>query len=424
MTFSLRQVSALLLIFVSLLGLVPQRQAVDLDSVKVVSFYEGIEGADMPTLISQLADTGTQVVFRAFWKGRAVDLGTFSILEERIREIKAKLPWIQIMGGMTGSLVGYPGDYWPNGTLISHDAAEQMLWTTADGSFYPSPYTLPARIPVLDILKPLAREFVEAYAYRFVDVGFDSLYFDQMDTIPSTAENYGLKVGYQPYIDAWGQIVAAVKDYSMRKYSRQFYVTAFSEALDPQGNAAFKPWPYQDFISVSMNPASVKDPSAQTVWSRFRAQVIEVYGHAIPIMVFMDYGCTSVVPQCPIEVFASHPRDVQIQLLKKLHDTALRDQVLLVYPLHGGGIKKAPYVYDAINQGTFDTIRQLANSQVTVYTMLETTTVTTTVYSTLRENPLPNTTILSVLVVVLFVALVIVLVYRQKRNSGARALPT
>ena len=410
----LRHGSALLLVFVSLLALTPQPQAVDLDSVKVVSFYEGIEGAVMPTLINELADTGTQVVFRAFWKGRTVDLATFSALKERIREIKARLPWIQIMGAMTGALSGYPDDYWPNGTLISHDAAEQMLWTAADGSFYSSPYSLPARIPVLDISRQLAREFVEAYAYRFVDVGFDSLYFDQMDIIPSGATSYGLKVDYQPYIDAWGQIAAAVKNYSMRKYGRQFYVTAFSEWLDTQGNAPFKPWPYQDFISVSMNPASVKDPLTQTDWSRFRAQVIEVYGHAIPIMVFMDLGCTSVVPQCPIEVFASQPRDVQIQLLKKLQDIALRDQVLLVYPLHGGGIKNPPYVYDAISQGTFDTIRQLANSQVTVYTVLETTTVTTTVYSTIRETPLLNVAISLALVVVLLIAVVTLLVYRRK----------
>jgi hypothetical protein len=354
------RLSAVILVAVCIFSLIAQKPAADLSSVKVVSLYESITDTDVSTLIGILEATRTDLIFRAYFRGfaRGLNSSDYSKLASTIKEVRAQLPWIQVMGGITCSVVYYPGDYWPNGTLINQNDAKQMFWLLRNGSpaHHPSfPW------PVLDITKPLARQFIEKYVYRFVDAGIDSIFFDEVDIIPNTAFRYGLNISEQPYIESWKQIVESVKDYARRQYGRTLLVTLNTGYVNLRGEPPIGVWPNQDFISVSFNTETIRTGSIQDDWNGFKAQVERAYGRLLPIMAFIDWGGG----ETPLSIFASLPRLQQIKLLKLLHDTARSEDLLLVYPLHGGAMNgsithfDADNTYDAIKQRTYDTILQL-----------------------------------------------------------------
>jgi hypothetical protein len=214
-----------LLLGICSLSLIPQLPTSNSSDVKVVSLYESIIDTDIPTLTRMLEETHTDVIFRAYFRGfhRNLDPGDYSKLAKTIREIKASLPWIQVMGGITCSAIYYPGDYWPNLTLVSASAAKQMFFVLPNGSLGHHSSSFPW--PVLDISKPLARGFIQAYAYRLIDAGIDSLFFDEVDIIPKITPRYGLNLSEQPYVEGWTEIVQAVKDYAQRVYGKRLLVT-------------------------------------------------------------------------------------------------------------------------------------------------------------------------------------------------------
>lgn len=416
--------------------MVPQVKAADLSSVKVVSLYESILDTDATTLENTLAETGTEVVYRAHfrwgqdeqWYGK--DL--YSRLAHTISEIKARLPWVHVMGAITCEAF-VDGDWWPNGTVVSVEAKRQMLWTLPNGTMPRSPHD-PSRSYVLDMSKPLARQFVLEYAYKFIDAGFDSLWFDEIQVVPWWSRwTYGLKVSEEPYMQTWKQIASAVKDYSRSKYGTDLlvslnngWVNAKGEMNSWYGSPIPDPWPYQDFISIGVSLKTVKTQSMQDDWAGYKAQIKKVYGRLPPIMVFLDWG----KPPTPLSIFGNLPLEQQIRMLKLLHETALREGMMFVYPLHGGVISNylsPPYeyvVYDALKQGTYDTIRQLTSSLVKVYSQTSTLTSTLTLTTTLTESrtievkvPDEITTSLVLLptVVVAAVVLLAVIVLRRRR---------
>ena len=346
-----------------LLSLIQPVSAPGKFSIRVVSLYESIIDTETSTLTRLLQETHTDLVFRAYFRGfhRNLNATDYSKLVEQIRHIKTRLPNIQVMGGISCSVVEYPGDYWPNGTLITEIEARQMLWTLPNGSLAHHP-SFPW--PVLDISTPLARQFIEAYAFRFIDAGVDSLFFDEIDIIPRTASRYGLTISEQIYVEAWREIVVAVKAYALNKYDKVLQVTLNTGYVNTIGEPPPEIWPYQDFISVSFNPKTMKTESDQEDWAGFKAQVTSTYANLPPIMAFIDWGAG----ETPMSIFAALSRDQQIRMLKLLHDTAAREGLLLVYPLRGGVINGSiTYIdynntYDAVKQGTLDTIVQLSGT--------------------------------------------------------------
>ncbi len=357
--------SVALLVGLSLFSLLPQLSAADFSSVKVVSLYESIIDTDVTSLTRVLEETHTQVVFRAYFRGfhRNLDPVDYLHLVQVIRKLKTKLPGVQIVGGISCSVLIYPGEYWPNGTLLSENDSRQMLWILPNGTLgrHPSyPW------PVLDIVKPLARQFIIEYAYKLIDAGVDMLFFDEVGIVPGIGPFYGLKIPEQPYIESWENIVDGAKAYARQKYGKDLLVTLNDGYVNSVGEPPRELWPYQDFISVSVNPKTIKTQSIQDDWHGFKAQVRKVYGRLIPIIAFMDWGTGNT----PLSTFAALPREEQIKTLKLLHETSLSEGLLFVYPLRGGAINgSVTYIdynntYDAIKRGTFDTIVQLTGSLV------------------------------------------------------------
>jgi hypothetical protein len=422
------RIAATILVLVALIGLLPQLAAVDLPSAKVVSLYESILDTDTATLTRILSETGTQVVYRGYFRWGKEDLGVYSRLALVIGELKAKLPWIHIMGAITCAAF-LDGDYWPNGTIVSPDQKRQMLWTLTNGTM-PRHFADPTKSYVLDISKPLARQFVLAYAYRLIDAGFDSLWFDEVQFIPwNSGWAYGLgQISDAPYVEAWKEISSAVKQYARAKYGKELPVSlnnAWVNAIGEYRWPASRYWPYQDFISIGISLRTMETQSIQDDWAGYKIAVAKVYGHVPTTVVFMDWGKTPT----PLSIFGNLPRDAQVRMLKLLHETATREGLLFAYPLHGGNISNylippfAFVVYDARQQGTYDTIRELTNSLVRVYIQTETFTATTTVTRSYTKeamttvgltNNFPSYLILRIAIVVI-VAIGFIIVIRRRR---------
>ncbi len=349
----------------SVFSLLPQLSPTDLSVVKVVSLYESIIDTDVTSLTRVLEKTHTQVVFRAYFRGfrRNLDSVDYFHLVQVIRELKTKLPGIQIVGGISCSVLIYPGEFWPNGTRLSEGDSRQMLWILPNGTLGRNP---PYPWPILDIAKPLARQFIVEYAYKLIDAGVDMLFFDEVGIVPGISQFYGLKIPEQPYVESWRNIVDDTKAYALQKYGKDLLVTLNDGFVNSIGEPPKELWPYQDFISVSVNPKTIKTQSIQDDWHGFKVQVRKVYGRLIPIILFMDWGAGDTA----LSTFAALPREEQIKTLKLLYETSLSEGLLFVYPLRGGAINGSitytdyNNTYDAIKQGTFDTIVQLTGSLV------------------------------------------------------------
>lgn len=394
-----------------------QTSAVDLSSAKVVSLYESILDTDEQTLTRILADTGTEVVFRAYFQV-AGPAGTNTqdsrLLRDRITHIKATLPWVNFMGGVDA--YGYCGSQLPLN-------ASEFLYVLPNGN-------MPKEAPNcwdLDIAKPAARKIVLDMAYTLIDAGFDLLFFDCLDCLAGT---FNLPIN--PYMEAWRQIASAVKDYAQTKYGREIQV-----CVNTAWNADI--WPYQDFISLGLTGTGaemIRNQKLQIDWGTIKTNIKSVYGRLLPIMFFLDWGSYE---ESPMVALASLPREDQNKAITLLHDTALREGLLFVYPLHGGDImtyaqieQGLPWrVYDAIEQGTYDTIEQLTSTISIVHTMTVTSTETETSTETLtatvtanrtvavHASPLVENPVLLISALVLGLAIVLAAIIMTRRKSSS-----
>jgi hypothetical protein len=400
--------------------LVPQLSAADLSSVRVVSLYESIIDTDISSLTRILYETHTQIVFRAYFRGFYRNLNQIDYLKlvQVIRELKAKLPGIRVMGAISCSVLIYPGDYWPNGILVSESDSMHMLWILPNGTFgrHPSyPW------PILDIEKPLARQFIVEYAYKLIDAGVDMIFFDEVSIVLGTGSFYGLKISEQSYTESWEKIVHAAKDYARQKYGKELLVTLNNGYVNSIGEPPRELWPYQDFISVSVNPKTIKTQSIQDDWPGFKAQVRRVYGRPLPIIAFMDWGAGDT----PLSMFAVLSREDQIKTLKLLHKTALSEGLVFAYPLRGGALNGSiTYIdynntYDAIKQGTFDTVVQLTGSLENTYSQTSTSVTSNGTTGALESDWIVNDSYLVVgLVIAVAVGFTFIEMKRRRLPPG------
>jgi hypothetical protein len=332
---------------------------VSIASAKVVSLYETIFDDDVQVIAKELADTGTDVVFRAYW-GSDDALGRVPIdqsqkLAFRIMEIKHQLPSINIMGGLTGTSF-YEDGWWPNGTTISEDSIKQMSLVLQNGAtprFYGN--------PVLDIRKPLARQFLLAWTYAQLDAGVDSIFFDYIDY----ASHLTSDAPESSFITAWQTIASSVKEYATTKLARQVAVTVGGGPI----------WPDQDFLTKSVKLETIEQQKITDDWSRYKAQIQSVYGKIPPVMIFIDWGGAKT----PMEVFVKFPTQQQISMLRLLSASCVEERFLFVYPLYKG------HLYDAVSQGTYDAIRELT-SEIRGVQFSSTTQLTTALSTSVRTT--------------------------------------
>jgi hypothetical protein len=238
----------------------------------VVSLYESVFDVDVATLTTILAETRTEVVLRGFFKRGKENL-TDPRGAHRIKEIKAAIPGIHLMGGITCSHF-VDGDHWPNGTIVSADREREMLWIIPNG-------TIPRHLAdadnayVLDISKRLAIQFILRNSYKLIDIGFDSLFFDEVSFIPWNSVGLGLgKISEEPYLAAWKEISSSVKEYARTMYGKELSVSLNNGNVNAIGEnrwSASRYWGYQDFISIGITLETVETQSIQDDWAGYKA---------------------------------------------------------------------------------------------------------------------------------------------------------
>jgi hypothetical protein len=374
MNASIARIPPLVLIGICLFCFPSQTKAGDIGSPKVVSLYESVYDTDVATLTKLLTETRTEVVFRGFFKWGIVNL-TDPQGAQRIREIKAALPDIHLMGGITCARF-VDGDHWPNGTIVSADQKQQMLWTIPNGTT-PRYSRDPDNAYVLDISKPLATQFILQNSYKLIDIGFDSLFFDEVSFIPWSSGLTLGKISEEPYLAAWKAISSSVKEYARTTYGKELLVTlnnGYVNAIGEHRWPASHYWPCQDFISIGITMRTMETQSVEEDWPGYKAALLEAYGHVPPTMVFIDWG----TPPTPMSLFGKLSVEQQVEMLNMLHESAAHEGFLFVYPMHGGIVADDPYVsYDARKQGTYDKIRQLTNTLAGTYMQTAMPTATT-----------------------------------------------
>jgi hypothetical protein len=320
-----------------------------LNSVRVVSFYEPpvgycaigtCDGTDYKPMIDALVATGTQVVFYA-----SPDMnsqGSFDQLPglaQMVSYVKTRLPWVRLMGFLDG--IDYCGPI--NSTIVSPGE-------------YPGCHTL-------DITKPYYRQIVVDEADALIDAGFDYLMFDSVPWLPQFLPT----VTQIQTIQAWKLMADAVKEYGRAKYGKEILVGMNNPDIEGSKELG-APYPYQDFIPVIIWKTKPSEFSASNIvddWVGYKSRVLQIYGRMVPMMPFLDYGCYSTGCDTPLSVFGHLPKETQIKVLQELHDMAVRNGLLFAYPLYGGNIlpqQQGHQSYDAIRQGTYDTIKQLTSS--------------------------------------------------------------
>ena len=331
------------------------------------------------------------------------------------------------------------GDHWPNGTAISEEMVKQMGWVLPDGSM---PIHLGFQNShVLDIRKPMAQQYIEAYAKAMIDAGIDAFECDEPTYIMNRGNpsRYGVVVNEQDFINAWLQIVGVIKSYA-KANGKNVLTYVFSGWMNTVGRTV-EPghdplaWPGQDIIEVSFSPDTVNSGQSLDDWGGYKVrlsylQLNKYYSTLPPIMVFLDWGNPG--DTTPLAIFGSQSLNGQVKTLRTLSSTCLQQGWIFVYPLHGGvAYAKGRYSYDATEAGTLDTIISLTNQISTVHTLTETTTyefmssttLMSTTTSTITENGTATKTIGIVFMIAAaglagFVIGVTVVTLRRRRTSA------
>lgn len=341
--------------------------AVDLSFPKVVSQYYPIIDGDKESLVRILAETGTEMVFHAYYAipgATGHDHGRPSLIASTIGYVKDRMPWVVFEGAIDAY------DYCtanPDLSAVYAEAVKQ--YKEGFSGCYP-----------LDPIKAKAQQLIINVAMSLIDAGVDLLHFDLIDGVPAF---YHLDM--EPYIAAWKQIASAVKDYAHNKYGKDVEVSINNSI--GQGYV----WPYQDYLALGLagveGAGMIQTQNMRVNWIGEKAQIVNVYGWLPPLLFFLDYG--SPEHETPMTALASLSRERQIAVLDMLHAMALAQKVMFVYPLHGGRICVDPSCdlqYDAIEQGTYDAIKELTNNISSVHTMTVTATSTETLRTTVTEN--------------------------------------
>lgn len=396
----------------------------DLSSIKVVARYELIIDKDVDEVIRELREAGVQLIFREYIRWGVIDPNVFSIVKDYNTRIKEEIPYIHITGGITAAIF-YVNDYWPNGTIVDHNQYNDLLFLYDDE---PVPhYANPEISYVMDISKPLARDFIVEWAKLSIDSGIDSIFVDEVEMVPRKIWEFDQKNRYKEYYPYWKDIVDRLKEYAAQEHGIELLVSMNDLWVHPRGSKrkVMDPWPHQDFISISFSLKTFELKKPVCDWEGYKKQVKKVYGKLIPIIAFIDDG----VPPTPHSFFGNMPLEDQEKMLKMLHEEALEHGLLFAYPLHGGVINNyleppyEPIVYDAKQMGTFEAIKSLTNTLVKVFIITETTTEVSHRYQikyislTITTSRITTVRIgqsLSLSIMILSAAIIIAAIYLKK----------
>jgi hypothetical protein len=327
------------------------------------SLYSTILRKNVNTVIDELRSTSTIIVFRGYYKYGSTEggLAAYPKLKAAISAIKKELPYVHLMGAI--SAAGFmKGDTWPNGTGIPQETWKDIAYVLPDGSFAKY-HADPERSLVFDIRKHTARDFLVAWTELQIDAGFDMLFLDEIEYLSRV-----FRLPASDFYDSWKDISDRLKTYATSRYGINLLLGVNGGWVnDPNKEMLVDPWPYQDFISVSFSLRTMQTGTIQDNWPSYKQQILATYSSLPPIFTFLDWG---PIPS-PLSMLADLSSQQQTAMLEKLQTSALQNGMIFVYPLHGGNVASHAE-YDAVQQGTIETVATLAKQIVQIVTITQT----------------------------------------------------
>ncbi len=369
-------------------------------SVKVACWYQSITdyksfNRTIDDVISHLKETGTDFIFRAFWKYKVIpetcsDLPlnqrkrcekagySYENFEKSVNEIKKEIPFLIISAGIPTERIDV-NEYDP---ITGKKYTKEELWEMALDpgkwsiknpkterlitkeqfqfnrgkllGFFPSGWKSPsdydwqnvsAYYP--DITNPEFQKLQISWAKKMIDSGADAIWIDML--FAQARMFYELtKNPYHPAVKE--SYKAALKQIDeIHKYGREkgkyIYVggwTNFLEIKDKNGKLAY-PVPDFDFVVNMIWENEVKSKNLfEGRWNTFFRKVKKYLGDNTLILVFMDEAATKWQDQ-PLGIFSQYLNKTEQAKFLKIADRFFFEKrkefklpITFVYPLHGG----------------------------------------------------------------------------------------
>jgi len=374
------------------LSLIPKpslAQGADTLCIKVASVYENISAglgsitsgyADMPMVISQIKDSRTDFIFRAYWRWSyapdsvivASDTSyeqkglTYNQLRQAIQRIKDSIPGIKICGAVPAQKINFiEVDDLTGDTLNSTQTwqmginpqkwgipiTEQQLMDSL-GNWWPDITNMDYQKLLLDWIK------------KQISCGVDAIWIDLL--YAQAKMLYGLSgninhISVQQSYNAATAVVDSIHNYasSIGKY---IYVGTWS------GIARSMPYakPQLDFVTETVSNLEILNDTLNPQWTSTRNSIINTFGN-IPILIFIDWGGNNTRP---LDVFSQQlTTQNQKNFLAKADTFFYNRNITFTYPMVGGTMGISPsllsfgiynnYCSFAPEFNTYDTIKTL-----------------------------------------------------------------
>ncbi len=383
-----------------------------LSKVKVASLYERVtDGAiinrSIEEVIDLLRETGTDFIFRGFWrwspcpnkceqllslraKQRCKFTGySYEHLKNVISKIKAEIPNVIFCGAIpsqiihkgvvwnpeTEEVIRYPEtwklalDPQKLGINVSKERfqcefGKTHLWVPRDLDcrFY-DPENVTAYFP--DLTNPKFQELLLSWAERQIDAGADAIWIDMLFTqskilakITKDINHPAVKESYE----AACKIVDEIHRYGDAK-GRYVYVGSWA-------TAAMYPYPPPnlDFVTSSPSAKEIMEMKLDgEKWDEKLKAVKQKFGD-IPVFAFIDWAATT---KTPLGVFSQKLSKEEQKVFLEIADSFFTERgVIFIYPVHGGtmGVDAEilsfgkSRVYDSLSPEfqTYETIKELS----------------------------------------------------------------
>ena len=372
-----------------------------LSRVKVASLYEKIvdkivnaEHGGVSAVSKQLNETGTDFVFRAWWRWQpppniCADLpeelreecetagGSYGHFANAISIIKEENPDIIICGAIPAQRINYEEKNPITGKVYGEDETGDMALDPAKWNIDLSKEELQERsggatgsagyFP--DITNPDYQKLILCWAKKQIDCGADAIWIDLLFAHAGrlwmiTGDEYHQSV--KDSFEASSKIVDEIHEYGYSKYKKHIYVGSW------HGAPSLLPYepPDFDFITVTVG----KDEISQMVmdeakWNKIIDDEIRAkFGNDIPIFACIDWAGTT---DTPLGVFSQElTPEEQREFLTIADEFFQKKRVTFVYPIHGGCMGNdattlaygKSLFYDSLAPEfqTYETIKELA----------------------------------------------------------------
>ena len=383
-----------------------------LKDIEVAVLYENITDPVRGTdeMVKILKETGTEFVFRAFWRwgpcpNKVEDIPSRTVrrryslrgyyyenLEKVIKKLKQELPNLLICGAvpaqilarqavfnpLTGEVIRYPKTWkmaldpsrW--GLKMSKKEFQTRFGKThfwVDKDAEPEDYD-PEKVPAYfpDITNPDFQELLLAWAKRQIDAGADCIWIDMLFAQAKFLYRLSGDFDHKSVKETWRALCKVVDELHAygKKHDKPVYVGSWGSAI----YFPHKP-PKLDFITVSPSSREVRTLKLNAPKWDERLKKIREKFNDIPVFAFIDWAGSTKTPLGQFSQVLS--KEQQCRFIEMADEFFTKRGVMFVYPVHGGWMGNdakilsfgRSRVYDSLAPefNTYPTIKQLAEKK-------------------------------------------------------------